>query len=78
MRRLNTQAEWVTRAQEVLPAGGLGNFDPGIVIARGEGSRVWDEDGNEHVDYLIGSGRCCWATGTRRSWRPCWSNFRKA
>ncbi len=56
MRRLKTQAEWVTRAQEVLPAGGLGNFDPGIVIARGEGSRVWDEDGNEYVDYLIGSG----------------------
>jgi glutamate-1-semialdehyde 2,1-aminomutase len=39
----------------VLPAGGFGNFDAGIVIARGEGA-VWDEDGNEYVDYLIGSG----------------------
>ncbi|WP_171103460.1 aspartate aminotransferase family protein [Ruegeria sp. HKCCD7255] len=56
MQKLTTQAEWITRARAVLPAGGFGNFDPGIVIARGDGSRVWDEDGNEYIDYLIGSG----------------------
>lgn len=56
MQKLRTQDEWIERARKVLPAGGFGNFDPGIMIARGEGSRVWDEDGNEYVDYLIGSG----------------------
>ncbi|MEM9523294.1 MAG: aminotransferase class III-fold pyridoxal phosphate-dependent enzyme [Pseudomonadota bacterium] len=56
MNRLHTQAEWIARAREVLPAAGFGNFDPDIVIARGEGARVWDEDGREYVDYLIGSG----------------------
>lgn len=56
MQRLTSQAEWIARAQAVLPAGGFGNFDPGIIIAKGEGSRVWDEDGREYVDYLIGSG----------------------
>jgi glutamate-1-semialdehyde 2,1-aminomutase len=56
MQKILTQAEWIDRAQDVLPAGGFGNFDPGIVIAKGEGSRVWDEDGREYVDYLIGSG----------------------
>lgn len=56
MQKLTSQSEWITRAQAVLPAGGFGNFDPGIIIARGEGSHVWDEDGNEYVDYLIGSG----------------------
>ncbi|MEJ8561231.1 aminotransferase class III-fold pyridoxal phosphate-dependent enzyme [Yoonia sp. GPGPB17] len=56
MQKLTSQSEWIARAQEVLPAGGFGNFDPGIIIAHGEGSRVWDEDGNEYVDYLIGSG----------------------
>ena len=56
MRKLTSQSEWISRAQAVLPAGGFGNFDPGIVIAKGQGSRVWDEDGNEYVDYLIGSG----------------------
>lgn len=52
--QLNRQ--WIERAKAVLPAGGLGNFDPGIFIREGRGSRVWDEDGNEYVDYLIGSG----------------------
>ncbi|MEM6385170.1 MAG: aminotransferase class III-fold pyridoxal phosphate-dependent enzyme [Pseudomonadota bacterium] len=56
MNRISTQAEWIARAEAVLPAGGFGNFDPGIIIARGAGSRVWDEDGREYVDYLIGSG----------------------
>lgn len=56
MQKLNTQAEWITRAKAVLPAGGFGNFDPEIIIARGQGSHVWDEDGNQYIDYLIGSG----------------------
>ena len=47
---------WKERADQVLPAGGLGNFDPGIFIREGKGARVWDEDGKEYVDYLIGSG----------------------
>ena len=51
-----TQAEWMERAQEVLPAGGFANFDHSILIREGKGSRVWDEDGNEFIDYLIGSG----------------------
>ena len=56
MNRIYTQADWINRAREVLPAAGFGNFDASIVIARGEASRVWDEDGREYVDYLIGSG----------------------
>ncbi|MCV2870690.1 aminotransferase class III-fold pyridoxal phosphate-dependent enzyme [Defluviimonas sp. WL0050] len=44
------------RARAVLPAGGFGNFDPSVFIREGRGARVWDEDGNEYVDYLIGSG----------------------
>ena len=53
---MSNQAKWIERAQAVLPAGGFGNFDPGIIIERGQGSRVWDEDGKEYIDYLIGSG----------------------
>ena len=56
MQKISTQAEWIARAKEVLPGGGFGNFDPGIVIREGKGSRVWDEDGTEYIDYLIGSG----------------------
>ncbi|MEQ8355253.1 MAG: aminotransferase class III-fold pyridoxal phosphate-dependent enzyme [Kiloniellaceae bacterium] len=50
------QNDWILRARQVLPAGGFGNFDPGIVIREGRGARVWDEDGREYIDYLIGSG----------------------
>ena len=56
MQRIGTQDDWIARARAVLPAGGFGNFDPGIVISHGQGSRVWDEDDREYVDYLIGSG----------------------
>ncbi|MDW3222931.1 MAG: aminotransferase class III-fold pyridoxal phosphate-dependent enzyme [Paracoccaceae bacterium] len=56
MQKLTSQSDWIARAQRVLPGGGFGNFDPGIVIARGQGSRVWDVEGKEYIDYLIGSG----------------------
>ena len=42
---MTTQSQWIERAHTVLPAGGFGNFDPGIIIRDGKGSRVWDEDG---------------------------------
>ncbi len=56
MQKIDNQAEWTERARAVLPAGGFGNFDPGIIIREGQGSRVWDEDGKEYADFLIGSG----------------------
>jgi glutamate-1-semialdehyde 2,1-aminomutase len=56
MNRISTQSEWIERARRVLPAGGFGNIDPGIVIRDGQGARVTDEDGRTYVDYLIGSG----------------------
>src|SRR5207248_670937 len=50
----------VRRARELLPGGqvaAVGTPDgTQRVIARGLGSRVWDVDGNEFVDYLLGSG----------------------
>ena len=51
-----SQSDWKARADKVLPAGGFGNFDPSFVIREGRGARVWDEDGKEYVDFLIGSG----------------------
>ena len=51
-----SQINLIERANEVFPEGGLGNFDPKIFIREGRGSHVWDQDGNEYIDYLIGSG----------------------
>lgn len=55
MTRPDQQA-WRTRARQVLPAGGFGNYDPDVVLKSGRGARVWDEDGKEYIDFLIGSG----------------------
>ena len=50
------QQELIDRANAVMPAGGFGNFDAGIIIREGKGTHVWDMDGNEYIDYLLGSG----------------------
>ena len=56
MKKILSQDEWIARARNVLPAAGFGNFDHDIIIAHGTGSHVWDENGKEYIDYLIGSG----------------------
>src|SRR5207302_477189 len=33
-----------------------GNFPGEVIIREGKAGRVWDEDGKEYVDYLLGSG----------------------
>ena len=56
MQKILNQVEWIERANEVLPGGGFGNFDSSVFIRQGKGSRIWDENGEEYIDYLIGSG----------------------
>ena len=41
-----------------------------VYIERGEGSSVWDVDGNEYADFHNGFGVCASATPTRRSAPP--------
>jgi len=43
-------------AKRVLPGGTFGNFPGEVIIREGRGGRVWDEQGKEYVDYLLGSG----------------------
>src|SRR4051812_21676925 len=50
------ESEFVETAKRVLPGGTFGNMPADIVIREGKGGRVWDEDGNEYVDFLLGSG----------------------
>ncbi len=44
------------RAARALPGGTFGNVSGDLFITRGSGSRVWDDEGREYIDYLIGSG----------------------
>ena len=57
-----SEALW-TRAQRVIPGGVYGHQNAGAhgerhpkFLARGEGSRVWDVDGNEYVDWMCAYG----------------------
>jgi len=56
------EALW-QRAERVIPRGVYGHQNAGThgarhpkFLARGEGSRVWDVDGNEYVDWMCGYG----------------------
>jgi glutamate-1-semialdehyde 2,1-aminomutase len=44
------------KARRYLPNGTLGNISDEVVLSKGRGSRVWDSDGREYIDYLLGSG----------------------
>ena len=46
----------VETARRVLPAGGFGNVSSDLIIRAGRAGRVWDESGNEYIDYMLGAG----------------------
>ncbi len=50
------EQEVVELARRVLPGGTFGNVPHEIVLAKGRGGRVWDMDGKEYIDFLLGSG----------------------
>ena len=58
--RTKTSAEMFRKAQEVTPGGVMGGikfFEPyPVFMKKAGGSRVWDVDGNEYVDYLMSYG----------------------
>jgi glutamate-1-semialdehyde 2,1-aminomutase len=51
-----TETDVYATARRVLPGGTFGNFAAEVVIREGKGGRVWDEEGKEYVDFLLGSG----------------------
>ncbi len=59
--RLAQSAELFERSKRVIP-GGVGSNDRALVdphpifVTHGRGSRVFDVDGNEYIDYLLGYG----------------------
>ena len=46
----------IANARRVLPGGSFGNMPAEVLIRRGKGARVFDENGREYVDFLLGSG----------------------
>jgi glutamate-1-semialdehyde 2,1-aminomutase len=52
----DVQGAVVEKAKRVLPGGTFGNYAAEVVIREGKAGRVWDENGKEYVDFLLGSG----------------------
>src|SRR5919108_2191498 len=54
------QTALLARAREVFGGGSLSVWsipdDANAVVARGQGSHVWDVDGREYIDFHLGSG----------------------
>lgn len=46
----------VEQAKRVLPGGSFGNMPAEVILREGKGGRIYDEAGNEYVDFLLGSG----------------------
>jgi glutamate-1-semialdehyde 2,1-aminomutase len=58
---LEKEQAFFERAQKVLPFGVSSNFrfwgeGENLAIARGDGTYVWDLDGNRYIDYRLGYG----------------------
>jgi glutamate-1-semialdehyde 2,1-aminomutase len=53
---LDPVADLLEEAKRVLPGGSFGNMPAEVVLRAGKGGRIWDENGKEYVDFLLGSG----------------------
>ena len=56
MNKHNKEANLVAKANKFLPGGSLGNLSSDVIIDKGVGSKIFDVEGNEYIDYLLGSG----------------------
>ncbi len=58
--RLTSSEQLFRAADRVLPGAGLGSYsladDIRFIYEHGKGSRFWDSDGNEYIDYVGGAG----------------------
>jgi glutamate-1-semialdehyde 2,1-aminomutase len=62
-RSRTSSQEWFRRAQQSLvegvnsPSRGTAVYTPGpVFLERGRGSRAWDVDGNEYIDFMMSFG----------------------
>jgi glutamate-1-semialdehyde 2,1-aminomutase len=58
--RRRTQADYLRLARDLLPGGAVSTTalpdDTAFVVERAQGAHLWDVDGREYIDYVLGSG----------------------
>ena len=78
MKETDQMTKWQERARRCLAGGVSSHFraaDP-VVFSHGRGSRIWDVDGNEYIDYTLSQGPLI--HGDRKSTRLNSSHIQKS
>ena len=53
---MKTSDELINLAKDIFPGSNNGNPTSDLIISKAVGSKIWDINGNEYIDYLLGSG----------------------
>ena len=53
---VKTSDELINLAKDIFPGSNNGNPTSDLIISKAVGSKIWDINGNEYIDYLLGSG----------------------
>src|SRR4051794_5300988 len=68
--RTPESAQWFDRARAVMPRGVPSSFQAAsprpVYLSHGSGSRVWDVDGHEYIDFHNGFGVMCVGHGNEK------------
>ena len=48
--------ELINLAKDIFPGSNNGNPTSDMIMSKAAGSKIWDINGNEYIDYLLGSG----------------------
>jgi len=53
---VKSSAQLINLAKDIFPGSNNGNPTSDMIMSKAAGSKIWDINGNEYIDYLLGSG----------------------
>ena len=53
---MKSSKQLINLAKDIFPGSNNGNPTSDMIMSKAAGSKIWDINGNEYIDYLLGSG----------------------
>lgn len=53
---MKSSKQLINLAKDIFPGSNNGNPTSNMIMSKAVGSKIWDINGNEYIDYLLGSG----------------------
>ena len=53
---MKSSEQLINLAKDIFPGSNNGNPTSDMIMSKAAGSKIWDINGNEYIDYLLGSG----------------------